>query len=200
MIAMAQRMLEWEIDCGFCLWAPLAPLAYMLGWLAMALRMSPGCCCTSLECAACDSGTVPNQIQLVVANFVNATCSYCSRANGTFVLDWVCEGNTNQCGYWNTWGTADVCNNAQKACALPTPCSANKTAPFWFLKLEPNGPFFVRSTLIGVVSDISCSNTTAATKADHDTDCSSWVSDSLSTSSGLGGSCSGGYTWQVTSL
>lgn len=62
----------------------------------------PSCCgVVERECIYCDSGTVPNQFQVVIAGLTDDVfcAGGCSSFNGTYILDWSGGGPQQVC----TW-------------------------------------------------------------------------------------------------
>ena len=59
-------------------------------WSLILLGMVP-CCCEACSCSNCDSGTAPNEYQVVITGVTNQSCSDCANENTTWILQCVSE-------------------------------------------------------------------------------------------------------------
>jgi hypothetical protein len=66
--------------------ALLISLFFALGCWPLAFFQANCPCCGGATCAHCDTGTMPNQVQIVVSGIANASCATCASLNGTFIL------------------------------------------------------------------------------------------------------------------
>jgi len=65
------------------LWLPSSPLPGALGFARR-------CCCGGgSDCLRCESGTAPQQIEVVITGVTNNFCSDCDDWNDTWILDFV---------------------------------------------------------------------------------------------------------------
>lgn len=159
-------LFSFVLDLGFCT-LNLTRVAYLFASFLVPVFALPWwpCCCTPLECGACDSETAANEYQVDIADVIDTgfgDCD-CDDLNGTWVLSYLCDITTS-CAWFDEAIAVSPCWNTdyftESSCSGG---SQNVTCPALRLILIPSG--FTSTTIVQLSFLYDCSSGSSSRQA-----------------------------------